>query len=109
MSTESSEALAALAAIKTMSITERRHKVSVRDFPQVPERLDLMAFETLLPKLLRSAELCAVADRFALAVQNQRGNIIAMGGHVVECGLGPLLFAGDDKIGSKFRLFMLSR
>ena len=83
--------LQALQQVHTFSIQERPHKVSVADF------VDLQAWRTrgtlraLLPRILKGQDLTAVVDGFVAARQRDRAVIVALGAHVIKCGLSPLL------------------
>lgn len=82
-----------LSKIRTYSITTRDNKVNVRDhFAGVPEPgMSFSAFFDSLPRLLGADSLRGVVDAVVRAREKGRPVILAMGGHVVKCGLQPVL------------------
>ena len=82
-----------LSKIRTYSITTRDNKVNVRDhFAGVPEPgMSFSAFFDTLPRLLGADSLRGVVDAVVRAREKGRPVILAMGGHVVKCGLQPVL------------------
>lgn len=85
------EELRMLAQVETYSIHQRQHKVGVADFvdPQAWQRHD--GLRELFPAILKGADIVAVADSFAEANRRGRGCLLAMGAHVIKCGLSLLL------------------
>lgn len=85
------EALRALQRVRTVSVHDRQHKVRVADFvdPQAWQaRGDLRA---LFPRLLKGLDIADIVDGFVAAHQRGRAIILAMGAHVIKCGLSPIL------------------
>jgi hypothetical protein len=77
--------------IQTYSISERQTKVDKSNFAKVCLDLDLNKFYSSLPKILKVNELFAIIDKVEYAINNKKPVIIGIGGHVIKCGLSPLL------------------
>jgi len=79
--------------IRTYSIQNRNNKVNIRDhFSGIPEPgMSFRAFFDSLPRLLGADNLRCVADAVVRARENGRPVILALGGHVIKCGLQPVL------------------
>ncbi|RJP17885.1 MAG: hypothetical protein C4520_15530 [Candidatus Abyssobacteria bacterium SURF_5] len=81
-----------LSAVTTHSITDCRRKVSLQQFASLPGP-DTAAGEFLasLPDVLAAASLRKLIQAIVAARKNERPVVAALGGHVVKCGLGPVL------------------
>ena len=81
-----------LASLKSFPIAERRHKVSLEDLaaPAGPEATLGEFFESL-PATPATKGLADLARAVADAVRKDAPVAVAFGGHVVKCGLGPVL------------------
>jgi len=83
------------AGVKTYSIRSRDNKVNVKD--HFARRLEPGAsfedFYSALPRLLGADSLRGVVDAVVRAREKDRPVILAMGGHVIKCGLQPVLNA----------------
>ena len=83
-----------LSSVTTYPLQERINKVSVHDFARLPEsEADISAFLASLPKILKGSDFLALVDAIVTAHQNKKPVIVMMGGHVIKCGLSPLLIA----------------
>ncbi len=83
-----------LSSVTTYPLKERINKVSVHDFARLPEsEADISAFLASLPKILKGSDFLALVDAIVTAYQNKKPVIVMMGGHVIKCGLSPLLIA----------------
>lgn len=83
-----------LSSVTTQPLQERINKVSVHDFATLPEsETDISAFLAGLPKILKGSDFLALLDDIVAAYQNKKPVIVMMGGHVIKCGLSPLLIA----------------
>ena len=85
------EDLQALQQVRTASVYDRQHKVHVADFvnPQAWQTSgDLRA---LFPPLLKGQTIVDIVDGFVAARRRGRAVILAMGAHVIKCGLNPIL------------------
>lgn len=81
-----------LSKIKTYSIKERKNLSNINLFakPVLPKD-GIHAFFESLPEILASANLRKVIDAIVLAYQNKRPVVMALGAHVIKCGLSPLI------------------
>lgn len=82
-----------LSRIKTYSIATRDNKVNVAEHFAAPPRagMSFADFFAGLPRLLGADSLRGVADAVVAARRNHRPVVLAMGGHVIKCGLQPVL------------------
>ena len=81
-----------MSAVTTYPLQERTNKVSVQDFATLPEsETDISAFLASLPNILKGPDFLALVDDIVAAYQNGKPVIVMMGGHVIKCGLSPLL------------------
>ena len=82
-----------VSSVKTYSIKTRKNKVNIDEhFGQVV-KAGMSSSELLdaMPKLLGADSIRAVADKIVEARRNDRPVVLAMGGHVIKCGLQPVL------------------
>ena len=78
--------------VTTYPIRERVNKVSIRDFATPPSQTGgLQEFLSSLPNILKAPDFLDLADRIVTAHQRNKPVIVMMGGHVVKCGLSPIL------------------
>ena len=83
-----------MSSVKTYPLKDRINKVSVNDFATLPDsQVDLSAFLSSLPKILKGQEFLELIDKIVTAYQREKAVIVMMGGHVIKCGLSPLLIA----------------
>ena len=84
-----------ISAIKTYSIKTRHNKVNVKKHFAKPVAAGMSCADLLdsMPRLLGADSLRAVADRIVQARAKDRPVVFAMGGHVIKCGLQPILKA----------------
>lgn len=81
-----------MSSVKTYPLRDRINKISVRDFATTPElEIDLSPFLASLPNILKGQDFLALIDDIVVARQNKKPVIVMMGGHVIKCGLSPLL------------------
>ena len=81
------------AGLKTVSLHERGGKVKIADFA-TPYREGLgrrRVCSTSLPHILAADSFRAVVDAVAAAREKRRAIIWGLGGHVIKCGLAPVL------------------
>lgn len=79
-------------SIKTYSIKERKNLSNISLFAKPVLPADGMrAFFESLPDVLASAHLRKVIDAIVLAYQNKHPVVLAIGAHVIKCGLSPLI------------------
>lgn len=78
--------------LTTYPIKLRKNKVKIKDFAGVPSSQDSMGdFLVKLPNILASKDLLEVINALVQAYQNKQPVILAMGAHVIKCGLSPLI------------------
>lgn len=79
--------------IKTYSIATRDNKVNIAEhFAQpVDKGMTLAALLDAMPRLLGADSLRGVVDAVVAAHKGGRPVVLAMGGHVIKCGLQPVL------------------
>jgi hypothetical protein len=81
-----------LAGLKTISLRERGGKVKEADFAHVHRPgSGVGGLLSSLPHILAGDTLRAVVDAIAVARAKHKPIIWGMGGHVVKCGLAPIL------------------
>ena len=82
-----------LSQVTTYSIATRSNKVNIDEhFATVPCRgMRVSAFVDSLPRLLGADSLRGVVDAIIAARCNNRPVVVALGGHVIKCGLQPVL------------------
>jgi hypothetical protein len=87
-----------LDGVRTYSIRSRDNKVNVSEhFARPPQAGGSFAeFFAALPDLLGAQALRGVVDAVVAARRKDRPVILAMGGHVIKCGLQPVLQALID-------------
>jgi len=81
------------AAISTYPLASRDNKVTIHDhFANAPEvGMSLADFLDHLPRLLGADNLRDVVDAVVKAHQAEKPVVMAIGGHVIKCGLQPVL------------------
>ena len=79
-----------LSSVTTYSLQKRANKVSIQDFATVPET-DISTFLASLPNILKGSDFLALVDDIVAASEKKKPIIVMMGGHVIKCGLSPLL------------------
>ncbi len=83
-----------MSSVKTYPLKERINKVSVSDFATVPDlQTDLSPFLQCFPNILKGKDFLEIVDKIIDAHHNKKAVIVMMGGHVIKCGLTPLLIA----------------
>ncbi|MBL7148717.1 MAG: hypothetical protein ISS80_01460 [Candidatus Cloacimonetes bacterium] len=75
-----------LAGLKKYSITNRPSKVHIEDFAD-PSKQNLEELLASFPDLLAAKDIKELVDRCVSAYQKGKPVIVAIGGHVVKCGL----------------------
>jgi hypothetical protein len=78
--------------LKTVSIHDRGGKVRLEHFGKPPRKGDgVLGLLDSMPRLLAADSLRSVADAILQARSSGKQIIWGMGGHVIKCGLAPLL------------------
>lgn len=77
---------------KTHSIKARKTKVSLGQFASLPEPdANFAEFFSSLPDILAASNLNRLVQDIITARKNDRPVVAALGGHVIKCGLGPVI------------------
>ncbi len=78
--------------VSTYPLGERKSKVSLQLFGKPAEESDTVGdFVDKLPKILAASDLHRLIKALSEARAGRKSLIWGMGGHVVKCGLGPIL------------------
>ena len=80
-----------LTGIKSTSVRKRKNLVSVKDFAKVAGYRGSDKFMDSLPKILAGNSLRSVIDAIAKAADKDRQVVMAIGAHVIKCGLSPIV------------------
>jgi hypothetical protein len=92
MSSKYSKAPLEFSALRTVSLKERGGKVKAADFASVYEKGSGMAgWLDSLPRILAGESFRAVVEALGAARARRRAIIWGLGGHVIKCGLAPVL------------------
>jgi len=87
-----------LKKVTTYPIGERKNKVDVKAFARPTEPgSDFNAFLDSLPEILAARDFKAVVEAIVQARRRNRPVLLALGGHVIKCGLAPLLIDLIDR------------
>jgi len=79
------------ARMNRRSIDERKSKVKTEYFASPSQKSELQPFGKKLPKILAAQELLEFADRMMKARESGKTILFMFGGHVIKCGLAPVL------------------
>ncbi len=78
--------------VKLYSVKQRKHKVHVTDFASVPVlSKNLDRWLESFPQILAAKDFRAVVDAIVSAHKKNKPVLAMLGGHVVKCGVSPLL------------------
>ena len=81
-----------LSKVKTTPLLERDSKVALSGFATpASDGVSFAHFLTSLPDILIGADFRQFARQLAHAIQNKKTIAIGIGGHVIKCGLSPVL------------------
>jgi hypothetical protein len=84
--------------IRTTPLAEKKHKVRIEEFAAPPEAgASFRAFFDSLPRILAGSDMHRVVEAVAAAAKRKRAVILAMGAHVIKCGLSPLVIQMMEK------------
>lgn len=81
------------AGVKTYAIKTRKNKVNVDDHFAAPVEpgMSVRQFVDTLPRLLGANQMRNVAEAVITAREKNKPVVMAIGGHVIKCGLQPVL------------------
>lgn len=83
-----------ISKVKTFPLKDRTNKVSVNDFATLTDSGEgISSFLNALPKILKGEDFLELVDIIIAAHQRKKPVIVMMGGHVIKCGLSPLLIS----------------
>ena len=83
-----------ISKVKTFPLKDRTNKVSVNDFATLTDSGEgISSFLDALPKILKGEDFLELVDIIIAAHQRKKPVIVMMGGHVIKCGLSPLLIS----------------
>ncbi len=77
--------------MKRRSIENRKSKVHLEHMAKPPEPGSLRTFAESLPDVLKARDLIALADYMEDVRKRGAKTLVMFGGHVIKCGLGPIL------------------
>ena len=80
-----------LAGIKTYSIKKRKNLVSIKQFAKAIEHKEFSKFLDSLPEILAGNNLRDVINAIVKASNKNRQVVMAIGAHVIKCGLSPVI------------------
>ena len=81
-----------LKKVKTHSVHDRKTKVSLEQFAALPEPgATVTELLSSLPDVFAARSLRKLIGDIVTARENERPVVMAFGGHVVKCGLGPVV------------------
>jgi len=81
-----------LTKITTHNLKNRKTKVSLKQFASLPEPgAGFAEFMSSLPDVLAAKHLRRLIEGIVAARKKERPVVAAIGGHVVKCGLGPVI------------------
>lgn len=86
-----------LTKLKTVSIKERKSKVSVSDFAKTKFDGSFSGFIDTFPEILAGKTFRAVVDALASAHHKKKPVVFCMGAHVIKCGITPLLIEAMNR------------
>ena len=94
MSKENGIFPADLSQVKTYPLRERKNKVSVSDFASPPiADQSISDWLKTLPKILAGNSFRELINAIVTARAKSRPVIVMMGGHVIKCGLSPIVIS----------------
>jgi len=81
--------------LKTYPIKNRNNKVNIKDFAHIctntSNNTSFKYFIDSLPKILAGNDFRNIVNSIVKAYKNNKPVIFAMGGHVIKCGLSPII------------------
>src|SRR5690348_4038026 len=77
---------------KSYALKDRPSKVTIQDFAAAPQPgASFGEWLARLPNILAARDLKAIAAAVVEARRRERAIIVGLGGHVIKCGLAPVL------------------
>ena len=91
-----------LSKIKTYPLAERKSKISINDLAKPYKKGSSFAdYCSTLPSVLAASDFRAIVKDVCTASHNFKPIIIALGAHVIKCGLTPIIIDLMQKTGKK--------
>lgn len=75
---------------KKYPLADRHNLVHIEDFSKSGE-IDLSSFWECVPNILKAKDMQELISICTEAYRRKKGIIVGLGGHVIKCGLTPLL------------------
>ena len=83
-----------ISKVKTLPLKDRINKVSANDFATISDSGEgISSLLDALPKILKGEDFLELVDKIIAAHERKKPVIVMMGGHVIKCGLSPLLIS----------------
>ncbi|MEK6968790.1 MAG: hypothetical protein AABX51_09285 [Nanoarchaeota archaeon] len=87
-----------LSKVKTYPLSQRKNKVSIKDFATPPKGNDVfMDFLDSLPNILAGQDFRKLIEHIVSAYNKGKPVVAMMGGHVIKCGLSPVIISLMEK------------
>ena len=72
-------------------IIERKNLVSVKDFATLSKKNSVSSLVSSMPDILGGKDFKVLLDKILTAKKNNKTIVLAIGAHVIKCGLSPLI------------------
>jgi len=83
-----------LSKVTTYPLSQRKNKVKTTDFAKPPAlNRTFDDFLSSLPNILAAKELRELIEHIVLAYTKEKPVVVMMGGHVIKCGLSPVIIS----------------
>jgi len=84
--------------VTTYPLSQRKNKVSIADFATPPKGNDVFSdFLDSLPNILAAQDFKKLVEHIVSAYQRRKPVVAMMGGHVIKCGLSPVIISLMEK------------
>lgn len=81
-----------LSNVKTYPIKKRKNKVKIEDFAKIcTSKISFKDLLEMMPKMLAGNDIRDIVKSIVNAHKKKKPVIFAIGGHVIKCGLSPIL------------------
>ena len=87
-----------LSKVTTYPLSQRKNKVSIADFATPPKGNDVFSdFLDSLPNILAAQDFKKLIELMVSAYRKRKPVVAMMGGHVIKCGLSPVIISLMEK------------
>jgi len=87
-----------LSKVTTHPLSQRKNKVSIADFATPPKGNDVFTdFLNSLPNILAAQDFKKLVELMVSAYHKRKPVVAMMGGHVIKCGLSPVIISLMEK------------